>query len=191
MNKTILWIIGGIAAVGIAVAVISVTGHKKSPVVQNQQDSESVTTTTDSNASGTPAQGGKKMAFSRFVAQGGTYKCTVDQYLENYSIKTSGTVYLDAGKIRGSFSTTVAGQKIDAWTIVRDGFAYSWTSLVKTGYKTPVVNADTNASSSVSVSGNTYSFNLDQIGDYNCVDWKADGSVFLVPVDITFQEIKN
>lgn len=187
MNKTILWIIGAIVVVGIVVAIIATSGRKNEANMAVPQGSLETVSESPNGEAAAPAPGGKKMAFSQFVKQGGSYQCSVDQYLDNYNIKTSGTVFLDKGKIRGNFSTNYNGTKIDASTIVRDGFAYTWTSMNSTGYKTPIVETNGSAESSVTVSGNTYSFNTDQIGDYNCQEWKADASVFVVPANITFQ----
>ena len=36
-----------------------------------------------------------------------------------------------------------------------------------------------------------YSFNAEQIGDYDCKSWNVDGSKFDLPKDVTFTEIKS
>lgn len=128
----------------------------------------------------------KKMAFSQFSSQDkGDYKCTVSQYVQD--IKSEGTVYLSSGMIRGEFTTQYNGQTIDSTFIVRDGYTYAWSSASKNmGFK---VKAKTSASTEVSAGGNasgTYSFDLDQIGDYNCDAWVADETKFIPPTTITF-----
>lgn len=189
MTKTLLWIVGGVVVVGAVVAIVAVSArnHRAAVIAPNGQEVTDGTIAPDDGS--VPQPGGKKMAFSQFIKQSGSYQCTVDQYLDNYNIKTTGTVYLDNGKLRGNFSTNYNGMKIDAMTIMRDGFAYSWTSMANVGYKTPVANTDAGVASNVTVSGNTYSFNTDQIGDYDCQPWKAEASVFVVPADIAFQQV--
>ena len=140
-------------------------------------------TTTTSNT------GGKKMAFSQFVKQGGSYKCTVNQYLgEIGGPSTKGVTYIDGGKIRGEYSTQAQSMSIDSTFIVRDGYSYTWTSIMpNTGFKSKVIeNASAGAGASASGS---YSFNSEQIGDYDCEAWTSDASKFVVPTTITFKEV--
>ena len=132
---------------------------------------------------------GKKMAFSQLVEQKGTYKCTVNQYVG--SMETKGTVYMSEGMIRAEFSTTMQGKMIETSMIARDGYTYSWTSMMPTmGYKTKMTQpqaggvVDTKAQTSGS-----YSWNAEQIGDYNCEAWTADSSKFEIPKTINFTSV--
>ncbi len=130
---------------------------------------------------------GKKMAFASFVKQGGSYQCTVHQYVNDTD--TVGDVYLDNGKIRGEFKTTYNGMNIDTSFIVRDGYTYTWTSAMPTmGFKAPVVDSETTGSADTS---GTYSWNNDQIGDYDCKAWAADQSKFAIPTSVKFTEAKR
>ena len=132
-------------------------------------------------------QSGKKMAFLDFVKKGGSYKCEVNQLINN--TQTKGTTYINNRMIRGEYNTTVQGINITSMMIVRDGFAYNWNSMMpNAGFK---IKVDGNYNSSgVETSGN-YSFNGETIGDYNCDAWTVDQSKFAVPTNITFQEIIN
>jgi hypothetical protein len=58
--------------------------------------------------------------------------------------------------------------------------------MMSQGYKVAV--KDTSGTVNAGSTG-TYSWNADQIGDYNCIPWKADASKFVVPTSITFKEI--
>ncbi len=133
-----------------------------------------------------PAESGKKMAFSEFLKQGGAYKCTVNQSVAGTD--TAGTTYIHNGLIRGEYSTKTAGMNIATSLIVRDGYSYTWTSVAPTmGFKAKVVdNAVVNTGAAMSAS---YSWNAQQIGDYNCEAWAADDSMFTVPASVTFKEI--
>ncbi|HEY4503018.1 MAG TPA: hypothetical protein VJC14_01090 [Candidatus Paceibacterota bacterium] len=131
---------------------------------------------------------GKKMAFSEFVKQGGAYKCEVKQSMSD--MQNDGTVYISGSNMRGEYNTIAEGREMQTSFILRDGYSYTWSSLMpNVGFKVKV-NTDVSASGSGSASG-TYSWNAEQIGDYNCEAWTADQTKFSIPTSITFQEIKS
>lgn len=130
---------------------------------------------------------GKKMAFSQFVKQGGSYECTVKQALSD--MENSGTVYMDKGRMRGEFSTIAEGMKVDTSLIVRDDYTYTWSSMMpKTGFKIKVQAEMNNTGAPAS---GTYSWNADQIGEYDCKAWVVDESKFTLPSGTTFTEVKS
>ena len=132
---------------------------------------------------------GKKMAFTEFIKQGGSYKCTVTQTIANMT--TNGTVYIHDKMLRGEFSTTVAGQGVDATMIARDGYTYSWTSMMPTkGYKAKITNTEGATGSASAGSSGTYTWNGDQIGDYSCEVWVTDDTKFELPKSVTFSDVK-
>jgi hypothetical protein len=89
--------------------------------------------------------------------------------------------------IRGEFSTKVQSMNINSTIVVRDGYSYAWSSAAPTmGFKIKVVE-NINANGSGDTSGG-YSFNAEQIGDYNCEEWSYDISMFALPTNITFKE---
>ncbi len=155
------------------------------PIVATTTEEVVVATTTESStststASTTPA--GKKMAFSEFIKQGGSYKCTVTQTVA--TMTTNGTVYIDGSKIKADFAVSVAGQSINTTMIVRDGYTYTWTSNAPTkGFKTKV--AASTGDSSAGPKG-TYTWDGSQIGEYSCDPWVAQASVFELPATVTF-----
>lgn len=182
MNKTTLFTLLGVAVIIVAGILIF---KNKTP----QTPTDTVNTTPDSASAGGTMLAGKKMAFSEMVKQGGAYQCSVDQYLDaGMQQMTKGTVYVDDGKIRGEYSTTVQGMTIDTRVIVRDGFAYTWTSMASIGYKAPVVET-VGGDASVGTAGK-YSWNDQLIGDYDCKPWSPDSSKFTVPTNITFQTMQ-
>lgn len=143
---------------------------------QNQEDSQNQNTETNS----------KKMAFADFVKQGGSYECTIKQYVAG--TETSGTAFIGEGMIRGEYSTQTQGLTVNTSVIVRDGFAYTWTSMAPTmGFKAKVVE-DTTTNAATSISG-SYSFNAEQIGDYDCKAWAFDAGKFTLPAGVTFREV--
>lgn len=189
MNKIIMGVLG-----------IVIIGGGITAIVLQQKRQEAASSTpnqvvvTDASATSTEtnqaAPAGKKMAFSQFIKQGGAYQCTVNQYIDAaYSSTTKGTVYISDSNIRGDFATQVQGMKIDTSFIVRDGFAYTWTSLANTGYKSKVTT-DTNANitTDTKLSG-SFNWNADMIGDYDCTPWTPNAALFTLPAKITFTTI--
>jgi hypothetical protein len=150
-----------------------------------QKDSD-VSTNPEVSVSQTPT--GKKMSFSSFLENDkGSYKCVVNQDVQG--IESLGLVYISNGKVRGDFSTSVQGMSIDTSFIVKDGYSYAWNSLTKNGFKFKASGDKGQVNPGTSTSG-TYSWNAEQIGDYDCQDWNEDSSVFALPTNITFSETK-
>jgi hypothetical protein len=125
----------------------------------------------------------KKMAFSEFAKQGGAYKCEVKQNAGG--VESSGVVYIGGEKIRGEFDSIVQGKIIQTFFIVRDGYSHTWTSMYPNmGFKAKV-SADTEVNTNTQTSG-TYSWNVNQIGDYDCDSWALDASKFILPAGVNF-----
>lgn len=144
------------------------------------KEEEKVVTDTDSAKTSD-----KKIAFAEFLKTGGSYKCTVRQYVGDMNVV--GQAYISDGLIRGEYNTKAQGMNIDATMIVRDGYTYTWSSIAPgMGFKAKVVESD---GGSKTATAGTYSFNAEQIGDYDCDDWDLDESKFVVPTTITFKEI--
>jgi len=139
------------------------------------------TATATTTATTTPEKpAGKKMAFSEFMKQGGSYQCDVTQTVA--TMTTSGKVYIHDKLVSGKFSVSVAGQTVETNMIMRDGFSYTWTNLGKnTGIKTKV-----DAPATGGTAPSTMTWTGAQIGDYNCEPWTADDTKFEIPTTITF-----
>lgn len=129
----------------------------------------------------TQQSSGKKMAFSQFIKQGGTYKCTVNQSVDEKT--TSGTIFIGKDMMRGTFQTQVAGKQMMTNILVRDGYTHMWSDDMPVAIKMPMMQngVDTNAGASGS-----YAWNAEQIGDYDCAVWNADQATFSLPVGIQF-----
>lgn len=186
MSKIAIWVLVGIIVVGGGYYSLNAAKNNNSKVIVTEENTSlesEVNTETDTNVSPT----GKKMAFSQFISQEkGAYQCTVNQYVQN--IESKGKVYINEGMIRGEFNTKVAGMSIDTTMIVRDGYTYNWSSVLPgTGFKAKALaNGDVNTNSGTS---GEYSFNAEQIGDYDCQIWTPDESKFTIPAGITFKEV--
>ncbi len=160
----------------------SVANNRKSAEVALQTELKEINKADGEN---TEKPAGKKMAFSAFVKQGGSYKCEVKQYMSD--VENSGTVYLNGTNMRGEFSTIAEGRTIDTSFIFTDGFMYTWSSaLPSMGFK---IKADPKVENPNASASGTYAWNADQIGDYNCEAWTADTVKFTLPAGMTFKEI--
>ncbi len=127
----------------------------------------------------------KKIPFSEFAKNGGSYKCDVHQAMSDF--ENSGTVYMSGGKMRGEFSSVEEGRSIDTSFIYKDGLMYTWSSTMPSlGFK---MKANPTASNAEAAASGTYSWNTSEIGDYDCVVWDTDSSKFELPASITFREI--
>jgi hypothetical protein len=79
-------------------------------------------------------------------------------------MENNGTVYLNAGNIRGDFSTIAEGRKMDSSFIMKDGYTYNWSSFAPTMGVKVKVNTTTDGDTNTQTSG-TYSWNAEQIGE--------------------------
>lgn len=169
--------------IGIALAVLVVVGGG----LYMYKGNNTAPAVDSGDLAGGTQLAGKKMAFSELIKQGGSYQCTVKQYVND--TESTGTVFLHKDHIRGEFTTAVQGMNIDTTMIVKDGYTYTWTSAMPNkGFKAKAVEV-VGGDAVVGTSG-TYSFDATQIGDYDCQDWNADDSKFVIPTNVTFTEVK-
>ncbi len=171
-------IIIGIVAVGVLVGGYFVFTNKN----VEQNDGEVKTETS-----------GKKMAFEAFLKNdSGAYVCTVNQYVGD--VESKGTVYITNAetmserKIRGEFKTSVQGMEVESTFIMKDGFSYTWSSMMPSmGYKVKIEENKT-SNTDTKTSG-TYTFDATQIGDYDCKEWIVDQSKFTPPSSVKFMDL--
>ncbi len=177
MSKIMIWVVIGV--------VVVVGGYSLISNSKLSEKNEEVVNSTLSEPT-EEATSGKKMAFSEFIKNGGSYKCTVNQSVNGTD--TVGTTYIDGGMIRGEYNTKVQNLNVDSTLIVRDGYTYTWTSMTPNmGFKAKVVES-IGGDIDAGMSGQ-YSFNAEQIGDYNCEAWSSDASKFALPAGVTFNEL--
>jgi hypothetical protein len=182
-------IFGLVVVIGLATAGYFVTKPPKdvevSPSSASQTEATASASTTVPQAT-TTQTAGKKIPFADFIKKGGAYKCTVNQYVQN--VETKGTVYISGGDLRGEFSSTVAGMNFTSTFIRKDDYTYTWTSAMPgKGFKVKT-QASAEANTDAKASG-TYSWNAEQIGDYNCEVWATDASKFVLPAGVTFSDV--
>lgn len=175
--KIILWIviIAGVAAGGAAL----IQHTEKEPTELSQE------------ATGEELQqsSGKKMAFSAFLqSDKGSYRCTVDQYLND--MDSDGVVYLEGGKIRGDFTTIAEGKPIATSFVIKDGYQYVWSDAAPVGMKM-AVEAGATGSAAAQAQG-VYSWDAEQIGAYDCQPWltrENHEARFALPSGVSFTDL--
>jgi uncharacterized protein YxeA len=173
--------------VGIVVVIaVAVGGYFFFGEDMMKRNANTITTeNTGEETSTENTQSGKKMAFSELVKQGGSYKCTVNWNAGG--IDTQAIAYMSNGMLRNEANTNVAGFSVDTYIIVKDGYSYTWTSMTpNSGFKSKVTAgvSDTNTGTS-----GTFTFNAEQVGDYDCEAWSGDVSMFDLPAGVTFKEV--
>ncbi len=180
-NKVIAIVVGVVVVLGGAYYAMRGTS-------ESVKDTNSIAVGEPNPSAPTEQNSGKKMSFDAFLKQGGSYVCSVDQSVEGMDSK--GTVYVNGTNIRGTFNTTVAGMKVDSEFISTGGYMYTWSSMMPgKGFKAKV-GTTAGGSTSTGTSGQ-YSWNAEQIGDYDCQPWSGDLSKFAMPSGVVFTEVKN
>jgi hypothetical protein len=171
--------------IGVVVVVVVLGGcflYTKSDL----SDQKMVPPTEEGAQTGTSAEG-KKMAFDSFLKQGGSHVCTVHQDVGG--TESTGTVYVDGDKVKGEFNTTAQGMTMKISFMNLDGYSYSWSSMSPTmGFKTKINQSAAGAGAGASASG-SYSWNAEQIGDYDCQSWSPDASAFALPSGVVFAQV--
>ena len=170
--------------------IIIVTAGLGLFIVNNSSNNSDSEVLMNSSEEVSELSSGKKMSFAEFLRQDkGAYECTVTQYIdEGMSQTTQGLVYLYNGLVRGDFEIQVSGMNILSSTIVKDGFSYTWSSMSPVGFKAKANMVTEDVIDSKQASG-TYSWNSDQIGEYDCKEWNVDTAKFELPSNVSFQEI--
>lgn len=114
------------------------------------------------------------------LARPGAWECAVSSNAG--SVTTEGNAYVAGGKVRGDFSSVVPQVgSVASHIIIRDGRAYTWTSMTNQGLMFPVGVAEGEAEVSDAVSApltNDYRF--------ECQVWIPTESTFALPSGITF-----
>jgi hypothetical protein len=126
-------------------------------------------------------------AIEGIMRLGKPYVCTF-QKTDGVS-KISGVMHTDSKNIYGEFkiSTDLVKGEFSSFLLVKEGEAYTWTSLSPAGYKSPAAQ---------SASGNSSPQEQAQIigtGDempYECELWQVDNSIFEIPSGVTFTSFK-
>ncbi|MDO8574256.1 MAG: hypothetical protein Q7R86_01355 [bacterium] len=110
----------------------------------------------------------------------GAQKCTVTSQTD--SSESSGQVYIANGMMRGTFTSTAAGQTVQSNMVVKDNVSYVWMDASTEGLMMAFNTAP-------APSENETAIDVNQEYSYNCEDWSADESVFELPSEVTFLDL--
>ena len=125
---------------------------------------------------------------TELAAKGDDLECQVVYEQAGAEGDVEGTFFTSKGNYRGDFMVPAAefGGKILSSMIVGNNSMYVWSTINNDtfGFKTDVASA---ASNKVDAKEPVP---LDTPVKYSCVDWsEVDGSVFVPPADVTFQDL--
>jgi hypothetical protein len=148
---------------------------KKSQTPTTKTEQPAAQNTTPETAQGT---------LKSLLANGKSVKCSFDNSASD-SAKSSGTVYVASGKMRGDFQVTSAETTTVSHMIVDSQNSYLWTDNSKQGFKFAVNQQEPTGTTS-GTSGGSQGPDINQTVNYSCQDWSPDNSMFNLPSDITF-----
>lgn len=120
------------------------------------------------------------MSLKELIAGGVSQKCTFAD--TSAEIPTEGTVYVGGGKVRGDFSATSQGKAMGMHMIADGATMHTWIDGMTSGFKMDMA-------ASQSGTNTQQSFDSDKKIDYHCESWAVDASRFVLPSDITFQDM--
>lgn len=134
----------------------------------------------EGSAGDAPQEKGTLSTISDLLARGGDQICSVTTNTPD--VQSKGMIYISGKKVRGIFTSKVirTNTVIDSNMVQRDGFVYTWSSLMTQGFKAPAIK------NQIIPISDTYSFEYDQGIEYRCNSWTVDPSFFEVPTWITF-----
>ena len=125
---------------------------------------------------------------TELAAKGSDLECQVVYEQAGAEGDVEGTFFTSKGNYRGDFMVPAAefGGKILSSMIVGNNSMYVWSTINNDtfGFKTDVASAQSNKVDAKEP------VPLDKPVKYSCVDWtEVDGSVFVPPADVTFQDL--
>jgi hypothetical protein len=157
--------------VGVLLAIIAIAGG-----VYYFSNSGRLSSLTDATAQ-MPAG---PMSLKELIAGGVSQKCTFSD--ASAGMPTEGTVYVGGGKVRGDFSATSQGKAMGMHMIADGATMHTWIDGMTSGFKMDMA-------ASQSGTNTQQSFDSDKKIDYRCEPWAVDASKFVLPSDITFQDM--
>lgn len=180
MDKNIVW--GGIALV-IILALGGFMLSSKDAAAPMTSTQSSVSPVTQTSAAPTP----KELTSLRdLLASNTAQKCIFSDG------PTNGITYVNGGKVRSDFTTILDGEQESGHIVVRDDASYFWMDNATTGFKTEIKAANaTNQQTQVAGSSSLQQTDVDKKGNYTCGVWVADESVFVLPTNVTFNDLNK
>ncbi len=140
---------------------------------------------TGSNTSGFKSTTGGSNTASKslkdLIMGGVAQKCTFS------ASGTTGESYVSGGKMRSDYSTTAGGNTVAGHMIVDGTTSYMWMDGQQTGYKMTYDVNEADVPEAPEGQGQQ-GLDVNQMMDYTCTPWVANGSMFSPPADVTFTD---
>ncbi len=148
--------------------------NKSQAQTNPQANTESQMTLPEANTSPIQKDSIKNILFSRTNKQ-----CNFKDDTNSF-----GTLYIGKDSVRGDFSVQ-SGQTITKSHLISNGTtAYIWMDGNDTGIKTTLAKTESTIKDQKTV-------DINKPVDYQCSEWKIDGSVLAVPFNVKFTDISG
>lgn len=170
--------------IGILVVVALVLSGAGFTWIKNQSSQPTVTSSPMASAqvqSSVSVQAQQLSLMDLWKSQS-SQKCT----FSDTSTKTSGTVYVSDGKVRGDFRINSQGQVLNSHMIVDGQTSYIWSDGMGQGMK---IAMDKFASTPTATQSSQVDINKKT--DYRCENWNTDNTVFTIPADMQFNDMSS
>jgi hypothetical protein len=128
-------------------------------------------------------------AIGGIMRLGKPYACTFEK--SDATSQIAGVIHTDGQRIYGEFriQTDLLKNNFSSFLLIKDGVAYSWTSLQDIGYKS---SAAQSASKNASPIEQAQIIGIKDRVPYKCRPWlEVDNTIFDVPTSIKFSELNK
>lgn len=175
MNKTVLII---------AVIILLVVGGGGAMVLNRSQSKPpQPTPVSTQTVQATPTSDTSQLSLKDLLAGHNRQQCT----FTSAESKTTGTVFVGDGKVRGDFQAEVNGKTSQSHMLQDGTFIYFWTDGQTKGFKASL-DVVQKMSESVMQNYQSQAMDMNKKGDYSCSAWGVDASKFAPPTGVTFQD---
>ena len=147
------------------------------------------TTTSDSTVTNQPQKSAVYSDTDTYVSvfnQSGSHVCTYDQVTQ--TSRSSNTIYIADGKMRGEFRTTTGGVNSNNNIMVYNkGILYTWKEGMDNGTKIQIKTlADLPVSIPRDLTTNVVSGSGLNTSSWDCHNWRQDNSMLVPPTGVKF-----
>lgn len=173
MQKKTIWIV---IAVIILIGLGFFLSRGSIGVDQTKSEGDQTAAQTETSTAGSP------MSLKSLLGMNTSQVCTFS--MDTESVKTSGTVHVANGKVRGDFQSQTEGGAISSHMISDGQYVNIWTDSMAQGFRMKI-----DAGATASANSNVPDF--DQKMNYNCKPGSVEASLFVPPTTIKFTEMSS
>lgn len=178
---------------GVAVVVLFFYGLINGPssVNKNVDTSESAVFENELSDSNEPKEFRGETTFLGLQALGQNVECRISYDAPEQTEPVIGTYFVSEERIRGDFEVSAPelGGEVVSSIIIADGQFYSWSRIDGQAYG---IKFDMSESEPGDESMTRQPVPNDAQVSYECTEWKnVDGSIFVPPTDVLFQDASN